>query len=82
MFNCVEEYDKGVIIKKLDIKVDAGGDELFLTVDVPYGTQLTGKIHQLQQYIIESVERCTGILIVKLNIMIDEIIAKNTHVAD
>ncbi|WP_024467337.1 peptide ABC transporter ATPase [Treponema pedis] len=74
VFHCVEEYDKGIVIKKLSIRVDTGGYELSLTVDIPFGTQLTGKIHQLQKYIIENIERYTGILIVKLNIIIDKII--------
>jgi uncharacterized alkaline shock family protein YloU len=41
---------------------------------VPYGTQLGGNIHELQQYIIENIERYTNILIEEVNIIIDKII--------
>jgi uncharacterized alkaline shock family protein YloU len=41
---------------------------------VPYGTQLGGNIHNLQQYIIDNIERYTGILIEEVNIIIDKII--------
>lgn len=74
VLHCIEEYDKKIAIKKLGIKPDSTGYELSLTIDVPFGTQLTGKIHQLQQYVIENIERYTGILIIKLNIIIDKII--------
>jgi uncharacterized alkaline shock family protein YloU len=42
-------------------------------IDVPFGTQLTGKIHQMQQYIVENIERYTGILVEEVHIVIDKI---------
>ena len=74
VFNCIEEYDKEVVIKKLNIKKEEGGYRLDLTIDIPFGTQLTGKINQLQKYIIEQIERYTGILIIQINVIIDKII--------
>jgi len=41
---------------------------------VPFGTQLTGKIHKLQQYIIDKIETYTGILIEEVSIIIDKIV--------
>jgi uncharacterized alkaline shock family protein YloU len=40
---------------------------------VPFGTQLTGKIHMMQEYIVENIERFTGILIEDVHIIIDKI---------
>ena len=60
-------------MKKLKIKTDARGYRLILTIDVPFGTQLTGKIHNLQKYIIDNVEKYTGILIEEVSIIIDKI---------
>ncbi len=74
VFHCLEEYDKAIAVKKLAIRHETAGYSLNLTVDVPFGTQLAGKIHQLQKYVIESIEKYTGILIVRLNIIIDKII--------
>ena len=74
--HCIEEYDKQVVIKNLNIKQEEGGYRLDLTVDIPFGTQLTGKINQLQKYIIEQIERYTGILIIQINVIIDKIISK------
>jgi uncharacterized alkaline shock family protein YloU len=49
------------------------GYRLVITIDVPYGIQLSGNIHDMQQYIIENIERYTGILIEEINIIIDKI---------
>ncbi len=73
VFHCLDEYDEEITVKKLIVKTENDGYRLDLTVDVPFGTQLTGKIHQLQKYIIDSIEKYTGILIVQVNIIIDKI---------
>ena len=73
VMHCVAECDPDVKIKKLSIKTDSRGYRLIITVDVPFGTQLTGKIHKLQQYIIDKIETFTGILIEEVSIIIDKI---------
>ncbi len=71
--HCVSEYDADIRIKKLSIKTDKRGYRLIITIDVPFGKQLTGEIHNLQQYIIDNIERYTGILIEEVSIIIDKI---------
>ena len=71
--HCVSEFDSDIRIKKLSIKSDKHGYRLVITVDVPFGKQLTGLIHNLQQYIIENIERFTGILVEEVSIIIDKI---------
>ena len=71
--HCVNEFDKQIRVKKLLIKTDAQGYRFLITIDVPFGTQLTGKIHNLQQYIIDNIEKFTGILIEEVSIIIDKI---------
>lgn len=73
VMHCVAEFDNQIRVKKLKIKTDARGYRLILTIDVPFGTQLTGKIHNLQKYIIDNVEKYTGILIEEVSIIIDKI---------
>ncbi|MDR2747662.1 MAG: hypothetical protein LBB77_09485 [Treponema sp.] len=74
VIHCVDEYNSDIKIKKITIKDDDMGYRLAITIDVPYGTQLGGNIHELQQYIIENIERYTNILIEEVNIIIDKII--------
>lgn len=78
VIQCVEEYDKDVHIKKLSIKTDPNGYRLVILMDVPFGTQLIGKIHQMQEYIVDNVERYTGILIEDAHIIIDKITRPST----
>jgi adenylate kinase family enzyme len=74
VIHCVDEYNAKIRIKKIVVKDNELGYRLVITIDVPYGMQLGGKIHELQQYIIENIERYTGILIEEVNIIIDKII--------
>ena len=71
--HCVSEFSKAISIKKLSIKTNSRGYKLIITVDVPFGRQLTGEIHRLQQYVIENIEKYTGILIEEVSIIIDKI---------
>ncbi len=73
--HCVCEFDKEIRVKKLTIRTDSHGYRLIITVDVPFGKQLTGLIHNLQQYIIDNIERFTGILVEEVSIIIDKITA-------
>jgi adenylate kinase family enzyme len=73
VIHCVDEYNKNIKIKKILVKDAEMGYRLVITIDVPYGIQLGGNIHELQQYIIDNIERYTGILIEEVNIIIDKI---------
>jgi adenylate kinase family enzyme len=74
VIHCVDEYNQNIRIKKILVRDDEMGYRLVITIDVPYGIQLGGNIHELQQYVIDNIERYTGILIEEVNIIIDKII--------
>ncbi|MDR1411664.1 MAG: ATP-binding protein [Spirochaetaceae bacterium] len=74
VIHCVDEYNPNIRIKKIVVKDVEAGYRLVITIDVPLGTQLGGNIYAMQQYIIENLERYTGILIEEVNIIIDKII--------
>ena len=74
VIHCVDEYNPNIRIKKIVVRDRDMGYNLVITIDVPYGIQLGGNIHELQQYIIDNIERYTGILIEEVNIIIDKII--------
>ena len=73
VIHCVDEYNPNIKIKKILVKDAEMGYRLVITIDVPYGIQLGGNIHDLQRYIIDNIERYTGILIEEVNIIIDKI---------
>ena len=71
---CVDEYDQQIRIKQIGVKDDDMGYRLVITIDVASGTQLGGNMYEMQHYIINDIERYTGILIEEVNIIIDKII--------
>jgi uncharacterized alkaline shock family protein YloU len=73
VIHCIAEFNGEVRIKKVVVRADGPGYRLAITIDVPYGLQLSGKIHDLQQFIIDNIEHYTGILIEEVNIIIDRI---------
>ena len=73
VIHCVDEYNEQILIKKISVKDDKTGYRLVITIDVPFGLQLGGDMQELQQYIIDNIERYTGILIEEVNIIIDKI---------
>ena len=77
VMHCVSECDEAVRVKKMTIKTDSRGYRFIILIDVPFGTQLTGKIHKMQQYIIDKIESYTGILIEEVSIVIDKITGTN-----
>ena len=72
VIHCVDEYNQNIKIKKIHVKDAEMGYRLVITIDVPHGIQLGGNIHELQQYIIDNIERYTGILIEEINIILDK----------
>ncbi len=73
VMHCVAECEPAVRVNKMTIKTDSRGYRIIITIDVPFGTQLTGKIHKMQKYIIDKIESYTGILIEEVSIIIDKI---------
>jgi len=73
VIHCVDEYNEQILIKKISVKDDDAGYRLVITIDVPFGLQLGGDMHDLQQYIIDNIERFTGILIEEVHLIIDRI---------
>ncbi len=73
VMHCVSESDPAVRVNKMTIRTDSRGYKIIITLDVPFGTQLTGKIHKMQKYIIDKIESYTGILIEEVSIVIDKI---------
>jgi len=74
VIHCVDEYNQNIRIKKIIVNDNEMGYSFAITIDVPYDIQLGGNMHELQSYVIDNIERYTGILIEEVNIIIDKII--------
>ncbi|MFO7729243.1 MAG: AAA family ATPase [Spirochaetia bacterium] len=73
VLHCVDEYDDTIAIHKVTVTQQPGGYYLSLNIHVPFGVQLSGTIHALRDYIIESLEHYGGIHIRKVDIKVDKL---------
>jgi uncharacterized alkaline shock family protein YloU/adenylate kinase family enzyme len=71
--HCVDEYDSSVKVKRLAIRDDSHGYRITVVLEAPYGTKLASNAHALQEYIVDNIERFTGILVAEVNIVIDRL---------
>ncbi|MDR0637819.1 MAG: hypothetical protein LBG27_02770 [Spirochaetaceae bacterium] len=74
----INVYDADIKVKQISVKNAEGemsanhGYQLVLLVDLPDNRELGGLITSLQHYVIEDIERFTGILIEEVNIVVDK----------
>ncbi len=77
ILHCIDQFDQDndikIHVRKLVIKLGKQGYRLVLTIDVPFGKQLTGTIRKLQEYIIGNIEKNTAIMLEEVSIIIDKI---------
>ena len=72
--HCVDEFDDTISVRKIQVKNDPRGYNLKITIHIPLGIQMSGSIYNLQEYIIESIERYSGVNIHKVTITIDKLL--------
>ena len=76
IIHCVDEYDDDIIVRKIKVKVERGGYGIELSVDVPYGKALSGGeggLHELRRYIVNNIQKYTGIVIKRLEIEVETV---------
>jgi hypothetical protein len=71
VLHCVDEFDDSLRVRRLAVRSDTQGYRLTIVLEVPFGKKLASNAHALQEYIIDNIERFTGILIEEVNIVID-----------
>jgi hypothetical protein len=71
VIHCVDEYDDSLRVRRLAVHSDTQGYRITIVLEVPFGTQLASNAHALQEYVIDNIERYTGILIEEVSIVID-----------
>ncbi len=73
ILHCVEEFGIQAEVRKVQVRNEPGGYRLKLVLDVPFGEEMVSPVHELQSYIVDSIERYTGVIIEEMNIVIDSI---------
>lgn len=73
VLQCVDEFDHTLSVKKVAIKGAQTGYTIDLFMHVPFGLQLAGNLHSLQEYVIGNLERFTGIMIEQVNVNVERV---------
>ena len=73
IMHCVEEFEPAIRIKRLSIGANSKGHRIDVHVQVPHRLQLSGSLYNLHHYIVNHVERFTGIIIDELNLVVDNV---------
>lgn len=76
IFHCIDEYDGGVQVNKVKVKVGRSGYSIDLFIVVSYGKPLTNDLEELRKYIQDSIHRYTGIIVEMLEISVDKVVGR------
>jgi uncharacterized alkaline shock family protein YloU len=76
VIHCVDEFDDSLRVRRLNVRSDSQGYRITVVLEVPFGTKLASNAHALQEYVVDNIERFTGILIEEVNIVIDRFASK------
>ena len=73
VLHCVNEFAPEFQIERLVVIGDLRQPGLEVVLRVPFDTPVAGRLHQLRDYIISSVERFSGLLINQVDITVDKV---------
>ena len=73
VIHCADEFDESITVKKVKVRDSSHGYKIDVFIKIPFGVQLSGNMHDFQQYIVDSLEKYTGIMIEKVNVEIDNV---------
>lgn len=75
--HCVDEFDGTLIVKRVKIRPENGVYFIRAEIKIPYGNQFTENLSELHDYIVDRIEKFTGIIISKLDLVISGISKRN-----
>ena len=73
VLHCVSEFAPEFVVERLVVVGDLRQPGLEVVLRVPFDAPVAGRLHQLRDYIISSVERFSGLLVDQVDITVDQI---------
>jgi hypothetical protein len=73
IMHCIDEFDPRIKPERIILKKQIYGYNLRIIIRVPFGMELASSIHNLQQYIIQNIEKFTGITLKDVDITVGAI---------
>ena len=68
--HCVDEFDGELIVRKVKIRPHDGAYRIRSEVQVPFGHPLTENMHDLRNYVVDRIEKFTGIMIREFDLVV------------
>ena len=68
--HCVDEFDGEIFVKKVKIRPSDGVYRIRSEVQVPFGHPLTENLHDLRNYVVDRIEKFTGIIIAEFDLVV------------
>lgn len=68
--HCVDEFDENFLIKKIRFRALKGAYSLKVELEAPFGQQYANKLPAMRDYVLDRIERYTGIIIVEFDMVI------------
>ena len=72
VMHCADEFDSSITILKLSVREDIKGYVLKISIKLPHGVEVSDKVHSFRDYLINSLERYSGIMIDSVSIKVED----------
>ncbi|MDR2601573.1 MAG: ATP-binding protein [Spirochaetaceae bacterium] len=72
VYNCINEFNPKFAGQKIEVEPTETGYNIAITLDIPFGTELSDAIEGLQTYIVENIEHFTRIPVENVSVIIDK----------
>jgi uncharacterized alkaline shock family protein YloU len=73
VYHCVDEFAPSVRVTRITLLQGPPAYSMDVHLLVPYGIEIAGMLHNLQSYIISSIEGYTGVVMDRVNIIVEQL---------
>ena len=69
----MKEFDSRLKIERIIVEKRRYSYSLEIVLDIPFDVQISGTMHKLQSYVIESIERFAGLILDEVNVTVGKL---------
>ncbi|MBI9106029.1 MAG: hypothetical protein JEZ04_04740 [Spirochaetales bacterium] len=80
VLHCADEFDSAISIKKVTVREEISGYILKIDVKLPYGIEVSNMVHGFREYLVDNLERYSGIMIDSVSINVEDFFSKKKKV--
>ena len=78
ILHCVNEFDPFLKVEKIILSQEGYRYNLEIFLDIAFGAQISGTFHELQNYIVSSIEKITGLILNEVSITVGKVRGKES----